>query len=268
MRTIFLSLLSLAALFGIPRLVNEYRAPQLEAKEAQAIAASPGTVSHKLETQSAAAAAPIPARPGAMPVERPVAVQLVPVSLRPAEFSAVPASEAPALPGDGRELISAIQKELSRLGYYDGPNSGRWSKAVRHGVREFIRRTGGRHVHHPQPSLELLASLQAANLVELEAKPENSSDRHPIRQAELRPARSPVEAIAATPQPAQSDDYLPPWMTRHASAAKSEANSAADVTPPAGARDITRQVHRKRHRRERGWNAYAYRGWGGGDWGF
>ncbi len=184
------------------------------------------------------------------------------------KFSAVPASEAPALPGDGRELISAIQKELSRLGYYDGPNSGRWSKAVRHGVREFIRRTGGRHVHHPQPSLELLASLQAANLVELEAKPENSSDRHPIRQAELRPARSPVEAIAATPQPAQSDDYLPPWMTRHASAAKSEANSAADVTPPAGARDITRQVHRKRHRRERGWNAYTYRGWGGGDWGF
>ena len=111
------------------------------------------------------------------------------------------ASQAPALPANGKELISAIQKELSRLGYYDGPDSGRWSRAVRLGAREFIRRTGGRHERHPQPSLELLASLQAANLVELEAKPENSSDPHPIRQAELRPAEVPSKPLLPRPSP-------------------------------------------------------------------
>ncbi|MGO9806685.1 MAG: hypothetical protein ACLPJW_20145 [Rhodomicrobium sp.] len=262
MRTFFHFVFAIVTVFGLPRLANEYRSLQLEAKAPPAIVTSPGAATDRIEYRPAVNAGDLPRI--ATPVEKLAAFQLVPVSLRPAEAPGVRASQAPALPANGKELISAIQKELSRLGYYDGPDSGRWSRAVRLGAREFIRRTGGRHERHPQPSLELLASLQAAHLVELEAKPENSSDPHPIRQAES----SPVEAIAATPQPAQSDDYLPPWMTRHASAAKSEANSAADVTPPAGARDITRQVHRKRHRRERGWNAYAYRGWGGGDWGF
>ncbi len=258
MRTISLSLLAIVTVFGIPRLANEYRASPPDAKAAPAIAVNPGTASRKIESQPAIGAAPLQRRTNAVPVEKPVAVQLVPVSLRPAEIPVVPASQAPALPANGRELISAIQKELSRLGCYDGPDSGRWNKAVRHGVRQFIRRAGG-YDRNPRPSLELLASLQAADPAKVEAKLEKgpAPDLQPVRQAGFN-SKETLKASAAASEP--SDDYLPPWMTRKASAAKPEASYAANATPPA-APGITRQVHHKRHRRDRGWR-------GGDLWGF
>ncbi len=259
MRTISLSVLALVTAFGIPRLANEYRSLQLEAKASPAIVTSPGAVTHRMEYRPAINAGDLPRITSAAHVEKPVAVQLVPVSLRPAEVPVVPASQAPALPANGRELISAIQKELSRLGYYDGPNSGKWSRAVRLGAREFTRQTGV-YARNPRPSLEILGSLQAANPVKLEAKPDKGPalDPQPIRQAEFRPNESSVMESAAALEPESSDDYLPPWMRRNAGAVKEDgAISAAISATVPSASDTARQVRRKRHRRDGEWDAFA-----------
>ncbi len=270
MRTFFHFVFAIVTVFGLPRLANEYRSLQLEAKAPPAMVTSPGAVTHRIEYRPAVNAGDLPRITNATPVEKLAAFQLVPVSLRPAEAPAVPASQAPALPANRKELISAIQKELSRLGYYDGPDSGKWSRAVRLGAREFTRQTGG-YVRNPRPSLELLGSLQAANRLMPEAKPDKgpasdlqpirqAEDPRPIRQAELRPKESSVKESAASPEPASSDDYLPPWMRRSAGAVKEEdsaSSTATSATVPA-ASDTARQVRHKSRRREREWDAFAY----------
>ncbi len=42
-----------------------------------------------------------------------------------------------ALPVNKEDLIPAIQQELARLGYYDGPITGAWTDGVRGAVRKF-----------------------------------------------------------------------------------------------------------------------------------
>ncbi len=266
MRTFSLFLIAVAIVFGIPRLVNEYRAPRLDENVPPAMAASQGAVTHKIENLAAINAGALPGMTSAVLAEKLAAVQLVPVSLRPAEASAVPAIQVPAIPA--KELISAIQKELSRLGYYGGPGNGKWSKAVRAGARKFIRRSGG-HERYQLPSLELLASLKAANVVKPEAKPDKgpaldlrlirqAEDPRPIRQAELHPKESPLQESAAVAEAVPGDDYLPPWMKRSDSAAKREASSAANNATPPAVSNITGQVRHKRHRREREWDVFAF----------
>jgi len=266
MRTLSLWIFAIVAVFGIPRLANEIRAVYPAAKAPAPIAVRFSTASAKIEVQPAINAGPLPRMASAVSGQKPDAGRLVPVALRPALVPALEASQRPAPPADGQELIAAIQKELNRLGYYDGPASGKWNKAARYGAREFIRRTGEGHVRNPAPSLELLASLKAAGL----AKPEAKLDRVPaselpIRQAEFRPKESPAKESVAAPEAAPSDDYLPPWMTRNASAAKPGASAAANSAAPSAASDIAKKVHHRRHRRD---YAYSPRWRGESIWGF
>jgi len=260
MRAFSLFVFAIVIVLGIPRLANKYYGvPQLAAKAPPAMVVGPGAVTNRIENQSAINAAALPRATSAVPVEKPAAVRLVPVSLQPIEAPAVPVSQVPAIPASGKERVSAIQNELSRLGYYNGPSSGKWSRAVRSGAREFIRHTGS-HIRNTRPSLELLESLRAADFVKPEVKTDKEPpvEQQPIRQAEVRPKESPVRESAATPEPASSDDYLPPWMTRAGSAANLDASSAANYATPPAVSTMTGQVHQKRHRREREWDAFAY----------
>ncbi len=277
MRTLYLSAFAILAVFGIPRFANEYRASQLEAKTPAPVALSPSAASRRIESLPAINAGPLPQMMGRLAEEKPAGVRLVPVSLQPSGVPAVEASRVPEPPPGGQELIAAIQKELSRLGYYDGPSNGRWNRAGRRAARVFIRRSGG-YVRNPAPSVELLTSLMAANLVKPEAKPDRAPalELKPIRQAELRVKETAVnvketaakESLAA-PEAAPSDDYLPPWMTRNANAGKPDASAAANGPTPPAVSDATRKARHKRQRRE--WDAYAYssRRWRGESfWGF
>lgn len=264
MRAFSLFVSAIVIVLGIPRLVNEYRAPRRAAMASPAVVVSAVAVAQKNESQPAINAPALPRVTSAVPVEKPVAVQRVPVSLRPIEAAAVPVSQVPAIPANGKELISAIQNELSRLGYYEGPSSGKWSRDVRFAVREFIRQTGG-HIRNSRPSAELLMSLKAAVSVKPESKPdkEPALDPQPIRDAQFRPKESPLppkesKESAATPEAASSDDYLPPWMTRSGSAAKPDISSAANDAPPPAVSSTAGQVQHKLHRREREWDAFAF----------
>jgi peptidoglycan hydrolase-like protein with peptidoglycan-binding domain len=268
MRNFFLSVFAMVTVFGIPRLANEYRGVRMEAIAPPAIMASAASIS--AAPREAAAPKPIPAlapvqeiasapapivlAPGApVAVEKPAAVQLLPVTLNPSGIAPAAASPAATLPKNNVELIASIQTELRRLGVYNGPSNGRWNKYVRHAVREFTARKGG-YVRNPKPTLELLASLQDAGLVKAQVKPEAKShvDAKPVRQAEYRPDAAPMKEAAPAQESAPNDDYLPPWMKRNASGAVADATPApADAAAVATA---SRPVRHRRHRRSWDWD--------------
>jgi peptidoglycan hydrolase-like protein with peptidoglycan-binding domain len=128
------------------------------------------------------------------------------------------------------ELILAIQKELIRLNYYEGPITDKWSRPVRSAVRAFLRKTGGR-ARSPQPTAWLLTALQATESVKKQAPkaPEGARpEEKPIRPSEPVVVELPSQQNAAASVPAaQNDDYLPPWMTAKADQARFASNSEA-----------------------------------------
>ncbi len=256
MRNFFLSAFAMIVVFGIPRLVNVYRGVQLEAKAPPAMAASSAPVSAAPQEQAAANPLPVPAPVPEIlsaPVEKPAAVQLLPVTLRPSGIAPAPVSPAATLPKNEVELIASIQKELRRLGLYNGPSNGRWNKYVRYGVREFTRRKGS-YVRNPKPTFELLASLQDPGLMKARVKPEAKphANAKAVRQAEFRPEEAPLKDAAPPQESAPSDDYLPPWMKRNAAGAIADASPAPLDPAPGQARTVTR--HQRRHRRSWNWD--------------
>src|SRR5215469_13792471 len=236
MRASLAGLLAACALFGIPRLVGELREYRKDSPRP-----APAIVSVPPESQPAANAAPLPKAPDAPapPKQAPMLVSLQrdasPPAAIPTPTPAVAGTAPPSAPNSSpvkeTDLIPAIQKELTRLGLYDGPITDKWNRPVRSAARDFFRRTGTR-VRSPQPTAELLAALHAADF----AKKQAASPREDTRAGEkpapaggatikvTAPDENAATLLPATPVPAApvpsvpvpavtNQDYLPPWMT-------------------------------------------------------
>jgi hypothetical protein len=271
MRASVAGLLAACALFGIPRLVGELREYWQERQKPVPVA-----ISIPAESRAAANAAPIPKAPEALALPRPAPMQLVSLQRDPPPLPAAGAGVKPASPASEAELVPAIQKELARLGYYDGPIMDKWSRPVRSAAREFFRKAGSR-IRHPQPTAELLGALKAAAPVKKQAvnSPEAlRADERPIRpSAPSTKETAPQPSAAAQPPATQNEDYLPPWMIGKTDRARFAAKSETGrFGAPAGAtsRELAeapssfdevpkRHFHRRRHA-ERPWKGRRHYG--------
>ncbi len=194
MRPLILIASTIAALIVLPRLADNFREPQPKLTGNASV--------ERLSDKGAGHASS-----SGVAASEPASVQAVPVSLKNKEASPRGAVVAPAVPASEDELIVAIQKELARLGYYDGPITARWTNGVRSAVRRF---TGTKR---SKPSQRLLAALQAAK-----PEPKRSVRRDGptlnLQTAEGQPGGKAQETVFnISPAPGVlSDGYLPPWQ--------------------------------------------------------
>jgi hypothetical protein len=277
MRASVAGLLAACALIGIPRFAGELREYRRESQKLAPVVISVPPVSRPavsaapdpkvVETAALPKPAPVPKVPDAAvlpklaPVER--------VGMQPDPSSLAGSGTKVARPANETELIPAIQKELTRLSYYDGPVTNKWSGPVRSAVREFFRKTGSRD-HSVQPTARLLTALQAAESIKMQtAKPPAGAhhEEKPVRPSEPVAIVTPPQQNAAAPMPtAQSDDYLPPWMTAKTDQARFASNtedarsdelvevrSPEHVKAPSSADDTPRKQFHRRYRAERLW---------------
>ncbi len=248
MRRVLLVLLPILLVFGIPWLASEFRGDDKAAAPAGA------TVSSTRDNQRAASVLPSQMLPSASSPQNAAQVKLVTVSLQPLQASPAAAGTTASLPANEAELVFAIHKELTRLGYYDGPATNKWNKAVRYAAHQFIRQTAS-HNRYGQPTIELLTALQATNPVkQREPRPLEANHRvvepHPAGSIlQDNPAKETAPASEAAPQ---DHDYLPPWMrskTGHAAGGSSQADAGAPASPEGS----EYRVHHQRHRSARGY---------------
>jgi len=259
MRPFFLVFLVISAVIGIPRLAYEIRNWNTEDKALAGAAIF-------IAPENQPSLSPVAPIQRTMQRDTPPAVEHRPDSLQPSQFVAVPISEASATPARAPEVISAIQKELSRLGYYDGPVTDRWSKAARHAARAFKRQTG-HGVRHTHPSIELLMSLQTAQpLKKQETNPDAVRDLQPPVAAQASPAIDPPKEAHVVEAAARNDDYLPPWMTtgkgRSADAGTmppSRDGRQTELAEAPGRAEPRKITHHRLHRTARAWRErHAY----------
>jgi hypothetical protein len=288
MRASLAGLLAACALIGIPRLVSELREYRRESQKP----AAPLAMNAPLESRPAISGAPTPKIADTAAPPKPAPVQLVAIQREPPPLAGAGAkSSSLASPPNEADLIPEIQKELTRLGLYDGPITDKWSRPVRSAAREFLRNTGNRS-RHPQPKAGLLAMLKAAQIVKKQAAtpPEGvRPEEKPVLISgpsvkELPPKpdattletgtyraegvkETPLKQNVPAPVPAtQSDDYLPPWMTAKTDRARFASKSeAARSDEPAGATrpvlaeapssfdDPPKRRFHRRHHSERLW---------------
>jgi hypothetical protein len=213
MRRLLLILFTIAVLIGLPRLANEFR------QDAASPALGPsGTLSGTASREEQADGKRPRASAAALqnngtPFRPPSAVALS-VSLKPADVPAANNGAAALMPANQGELVSAIQKELKRLGYYDGPIGVTWSRPVRVAARNFTRHFEGR-VRNPWPTVKFLEALRA---IHPEGAREVNRDVPQLNLQTAEPVRSPPRDKAAiaipadmTSSSAEGDSYLPPW---------------------------------------------------------
>jgi len=130
------------------------------------------------------------------------AVQATPILVK----SEAPSNRAPA-PTTRAELVQAIGKELSRLGFYRGPIPTAWTKELRAATQRFSGKKAA------QPTKALLAALQGAD------KPANRQPSLNLQQVTLPLQTAPAGRATASrdaSQFVQSDGYLPPWESLRA----------------------------------------------------
>ncbi|MGO8952192.1 MAG: putative peptidoglycan binding domain-containing protein [Rhodomicrobium sp.] len=249
MRPLLFVVFAIVTVFGSVRLINEFRGIQAGVNAPTRAAVNPPR-----ESQPVVSAVPAPQAPAGVSLETSPPAKLVPVSLQPSQAPHGAANRAAAVLASETELISAIQKELSRLGYYDGPATDRWSKAIRHAVRLFMHRTG-EHPRRVLPTIELLTALQAAEPNAQGSNRRASSPPDPQAVQPAGPSLRDPPAKDSTPAPeaaSKDDDYLPPWMTskarRGAGADGTEPREFAAQTP-ASAGEFPGQIYHRRHAR-------------------
>ncbi len=122
-----------------------------------------------------------------------------------------PVSVTSPLPATDGELIVAIQKEMARIGAYDGPITSAWTDRVRGAVRKF---TGSGRT---PPSVELLNSLRAAKPAMKEAVVRQGATMNLQAAQDVINGRIPPVVIIAPPEEGiPSDGYLPPWTALRA----------------------------------------------------
>lgn len=206
MRALFLILLVIGLLIGLPRLADRFR----DSSASRVVAGTGPAIGQRDAAPIRPAPGPQMAGPGANSATAP----LLPVALKPATPPIAGPQVEPPPPTNEDELIAAIQKELARLGYYEGPVTTRWTKAARAAARSFLKRTGIRS-RRPAPTFELLASLRAAKSDRPQEAKRASSDSVVPTVVPSRP-QSPSNAVAmpvdARETGSKTEGYLPPWM--------------------------------------------------------
>jgi hypothetical protein len=232
MRPLLLIFMTFAVMFGLPRLADRFRGGQ------------PNAGSRLDSVANAQAETPEAVPPHASSAAQPVSLLPMPPQVSPGHLTAHSASNT----FSERDLIFAIEKELIRLGHYDGPAAGRWTRRVRLASRRFIRRTGGSE-GYLSPTVSLLDSLVGtASAGKAETSGAGFAAMQPLQDSNvenLRSRRNPVQ------------DYLP---TRHE--AKSGRNRRQIRLPnedrrAAKAKHVhhrtRRQARIRSHRREAAW---------------
>ena len=157
-----------------------------------------------------AATAVVPPPPQARPAE----VQKAMLDTRPAE----PAAAARSKP----EIIADMQRELKRLGLYDGMVDGKRGPKTDAAIRDFAANIGMKQAG--EPSEELLARMKRTG-----QNRASSVEPRPQSQAELRTIDSLITATAA-PQPKQAE-VKPAAQAAPAPKSIAALIAAADQTP-------------------------------------
>jgi hypothetical protein len=236
MRRLLLILLTITILIGLPRLADKFREDRISQKGKPT-----GTSPLDIAQQNPSKTESGPSLPAGVNSGAPsAAAQAIPVSLKTSDVQTSSKAEAqragPAsLPASEDELISAIQKELIRIGYYAGPITGKWSKASRAAARSFARQAN-RHARHPKPTLKLLSTLQAAQPGGKREAGRDSSELHlqsaePAVSGEGVTVKPPVESTRVG---MQSDGYLPPWEKNGTAPQHISAKSEVVLRPASG----------------------------------
>jgi hypothetical protein len=208
MRRLLLLIFAAAMLIGLPRVADRFREANSSLSSGTVVT---GTKVPMPRPDAAPEAVPADLKPKAAAT---LSTQPVQVSMRAGAASGLSssASVTPRRPTTDDELIAAIQKELKRLGYYDGPVVNRWTRSARAAAQEFSG------IGRPRPTAKLLASLQTAQPGKLRENGKNSvpesrtfevleqlpKDPHPRTALPETPVVAPEIA-------APSDGYLPPW---------------------------------------------------------
>ncbi len=176
MRPILLVFLTVVIVIGLPRLADRFRDGNLRA---------PSTANARADMQADSEGA-AHAEGRAVTVPPP----FVPVALQPPLSGGAAALPVPATQ---KELVVAIKKELTRLGYYDGPVTPRWSKGVRLAARRFFRQSRG-DGETTLPSVKLLAALQSSQPT---ARPEDRQASESYKPYILGAAKTDDTALEA-----------------------------------------------------------------------
>ena len=161
---------------------------------------------------------------------------------------------APPLPANEEALIAAIQKELARTGFYNGPITSAWTDGVRGAVRKF---TGSGRT---KPSPELLMSLRAAKPQIKEGVVHRGATMNLQAAQDMINGRIPFVTVTPPEQGISSDGYLPPWNALR-------ARDLAQSLPPGAGRGTALTVriatqsgpsHMEKLRRGRIGRGYSY----------
>ena len=127
--------------------------------------------------------------PHPAPIFATLPVQAVDPPIAAPRAPAVPATSAPDVPVQSRmRLVSDIQRELGRRGYYDGAIDGIWGAKTDAATRDFVQSTGLKMI--PEASDSLLRAIAASS-----AKPQGGPAASP------QPARiDPIAELIAPPK--------------------------------------------------------------------
>ena len=119
-------------------------------------------------------------------------------AVAPAPVTAAP----PATPMSRTQLISSIQRELNRRGFYDGVVDGVWGAHTDSAVRDFIQATGARVT--PDANEALLRAITGSTA---QRRGQAAPHADPIAAllAPSNQAKVPPQPVPASPQPAPSD---------------------------------------------------------------
>ena len=176
-------------------------------------------------------------------------------------------------PGDRVALVRELQKELTRVGCYDGAISGVWTTASRRAMRTFTQRVNAR-LPTSKPDVVLLSLVQghrkrACGIDCPAGQQEDDAGRcvpDAIARATKQPPDAPTDPPARTPQimigstaaaaavaarmrEPQGNDASPPAAKR--AEVPPKPSDAEKPRPPAAKSTAARRagVHKRKHRR-------------------
>jgi hypothetical protein len=226
-RPVILIICTVAVLLGLPRLAVYFREP----KHFGLMLDAPGDRVRNVKRTAAPASAAVAPPSNA---EKEPAVQAN--------------SATPSFPASEADLIVAIQQELARIGYYDGPITAGWTEGVRDAARKFSR--SGR----TKPSQQLLTALRAAK-PEFQGNVTRQGATLNLQAAQdLINGRIPATLVDTPEEGLLSEGYLPPW------AALRERYQIAQSLPPGDNGALTVRISARSSRidtRRRGRRSYA-----------
>jgi len=139
-----------------------------------------------------------------------LAIALLPLALPAAAqtpiaaVSGTPTVQAEPEPAENRELARALQRELKRLGCYDGEANGIWTQKSRAAYRSFVRQAK-LSVDGEGPDVAVLDAASAARVrvCVAAAAAEDSEDKQPAKPKAEPPRQEPAKVEPPRPREAQ-----------------------------------------------------------------